>query len=86
MNSPISYPISPEAAGFEQIPTLSNWRNDQNVSATIEFAKRHLDPQKLLGFLLASWFPTLEPFREKHLQAIAQMKNAHHLASSEVKS
>jgi hypothetical protein len=65
-----------DAAGFEQVPTVSNWYNDKNAAATLEFMRAHLDSDRVLGCMMAPWFPTLETFRDKHEAAIAQMRDA----------
>ena len=61
-------------AGFEQVPTGSNWSNDTNFKGTVAFCRKNLSSQRLKGFLMAPWFFTLKKWREKNLQAIEQVK------------
>jgi hypothetical protein len=65
-----------DAAGYEQVPTVSNWYNDENTAATLKFARAHLNPDRVLGWMAAPWFPTLESYRDKHEAAIEQMRDA----------
>jgi len=58
--------------GYEQIPTISNWETPDNISGTIDFCRKNLSKERLKGFLLTPWKPTLEAARERHLDAIAQ--------------
>lgn len=62
-----------DAAGYEQIPTGSNWNNPRNFALTAEFCRAHLAPERLLGLMTAPWKPTLEAHREHHLAAVAQV-------------
>ena len=62
-----------DKAGFEQIPTGSNWSNDVNFKGTVAFCRKNLSPQRLKGFLMAPWFFTLKKWQEKNLQAIEQV-------------
>jgi hypothetical protein len=63
-----------DKAGFDQIPTGSNWSNDVNFKGTVEFCKKNLTPAHLKGFLMAPWFFTLPEWQTKNLQAIAQVE------------
>jgi hypothetical protein len=62
-----------DKAGFEQVPTGSNWSSDVNFKGTVEFCKKSLAPERLKGFLMAPWFFTLPEWQEKNVQAIAQV-------------
>ncbi|MDA3925398.1 MAG: Tat pathway signal protein [Kiritimatiellae bacterium] len=66
--------IDLEKAGFDQVPTGSNWSNDVNFKGTVDFCKKNIAPERLKGFLMASWFFTLPGRQEKNLQAIAQVE------------
>lgn len=57
-------------AGYEQIPTVSNWQTPANISGTMQFCKEHVSKERLKGFLLTSWRPTLEEVRDRHMEAI----------------
>lgn len=65
-----------EAHGFDQIPTGSNWCQPDNMELTVKFCQQNIAPERLLGFLMAPWFFTLEEFRERHFAAIDQVHNA----------
>ena len=59
-----------DAAGFDQIPTASNWSTPESFKLTVEFARRVINPARLLGFLQTPWMPTLEICRVRHEAAI----------------
>jgi len=63
-----------DKAGFEQVPTGSNWSSDVNFKGTVEFCEKNLAPERLKGYLMAPWFFTLSEWREKNLQAIGQVE------------
>ena len=65
-----------DAAGYDQIPTLSNWTNAINIGDTVTFSQQRLAPERLKGFLLAPWRPTLEECRPVHMAAIEQLAKA----------
>jgi hypothetical protein len=65
-----------EAHGFDQVPTGSNWSCDTNFGGTVEFAKKNIPRERLAGFLQTVWRPTLEEYRQKHLDAIEQLARA----------
>jgi hypothetical protein len=65
--------IDLDKAGFDQVPTGSNWSTDVNFKGTVEFCKKNVAPERLKGFLMAPWFFTLPEWKEKNLQAIAQV-------------
>ena len=65
-----------DAAGYDQVPTGSNHSNDVNFEATVDFARRKLSPERLLGFLHAPWRPTLPVYRQRHLDAVDQVGRA----------
>lgn len=65
-----------DKAGFEQMPTVSNWYDPQNIPKGVEFCIEHLSKERLNGFLLAPWRPTLAETRERHLDAIKHFGKA----------
>jgi hypothetical protein len=65
-----------EAAGFDQIPTYSNWEDPENVYGTVRLCKATIAPERLLGFLHAPWRPTLEEVRPRHLDALENIRKA----------
>jgi hypothetical protein len=62
-----------DKAGFEQIPTGSNWSNDVNFKGTVAFCRKDVSSQRLKGFLMAPWFFTLAKWEGKNRQAIDQV-------------
>jgi len=64
-----------EQHGFDQIPTVSIYKSPENVAKTVQFCRDHIAPERLKGFLLAPWKPTLEACRAHHLQAVETMGN-----------
>jgi hypothetical protein len=69
-----------EAHGYDQIPTGSNWQNmtctfdtNKNFEHTVEFCREAFAPERLKGFLMTAWQPTLPEFRAQHEAAIAQV-------------
>ena len=69
-----------EKAGFDQIPTGSNWSVSDNLSATVAFAKKNISPGRLKGFLAAPWVKTLPQFEKMLEEQIDQMHEAMELA------
>ena len=74
-NEPNAY-IELEKAGFDQVPTPSNWSADDSVSSTVAFARQHISPQRLKGFLAAPWVKTLPQFEKLHEEQVDQMASA----------
>lgn len=62
-----------EQHGYQQIPTGSNWSNDENFGLTVKWCREHVAPERLLGFLTAPWRFTLPEHRQHHLNAIDQV-------------
>ncbi len=65
-----------EAAGFDQVPTGSNWSNAVNFGKTVEFCRKHIAPERLKGFMQTPWKPTMEVLRKDHEEALAQVAAA----------
>jgi hypothetical protein len=65
-----------EAHRFHQVPTLSNWETPENIAGTMAYCREHIAPNRLKGFLLAPWRPTLEECRPRHLDAIEHFGKA----------
>jgi hypothetical protein len=63
-----------DKAGFDQVPTGSNWSTDANFKGTVDFCKKRLAPERLKGFLMAPWYFTLQDRQARNLQAIAQVE------------
>jgi hypothetical protein len=62
--------VDVDKAGYDQIPTVSNWETPANISGTMKFCWEHCSHERLKGFLLTPWRPTLEETRERHMDAI----------------
>ncbi|HBG40552.1 MAG TPA: Tat pathway signal protein [Porphyromonadaceae bacterium] len=75
-NSSVNFYNDLEAHGYDQMPTGSNWDNNDNMEYTVEHCKNNIDPSRLHGFIMASWFPTIEVCRDKHKEAISQIMSA----------
>ena len=71
-NFPDAY-VELEKAGFDQVPTGSNWSCDDSMAATVAFAKEHISPARLKGFLAAPWVKTLPQFETMHEEQIDQV-------------
>ena len=63
-----------EKAGFDQVPTGSNWSNNVNFRNTVNFCGQHLSQNHLKGFLMAPWFFTLPEWLDKNMRAIDQVE------------
>ncbi|MBE6591907.1 MAG: hypothetical protein E7646_07680 [Ruminococcaceae bacterium] len=48
-----------EELGYEQIPCASTWVEPTSNLRTMNFAKKHMDDSKLLGFMSAPWHLTI---------------------------
>lgn len=59
--------------GYDQVPTASNWFNPENFEMTVDYCRRNLDSQRLLGFIQTIWKPTIEECRPRHVAAIEQV-------------
>lgn len=59
-----------EDASLDQIPTGSNWDASDNFAGTVDYCRRHVSEQHLLGYLQTTWKRTEMEFRDRHLHAI----------------
>ncbi len=62
-----------DKAGFDQVPTGSNWSNDDNFHGTVDYCRRVCSPERLKGFLMAPWYFTLPEWESKNLAAVDQV-------------
>ena len=62
--------VEVDKAGYDQVPTVSNWETPENIYGTIRFCREHLSKEHLKGFFLTPWRPTLEETRDRHMDAI----------------
>jgi len=65
-----------EKYGYDQIPTGSNWSSPENFGKLTEWCRKEIPGPRLKGFLQTPWYPTLETFRDKHIQAIENVAEA----------
>jgi hypothetical protein len=62
-----------DKAGFDQVPTGSNFSCDVNFAGTVKFCDEKCDAGRLKGYMMAPWTRTFAIHEEKSMQAIAQM-------------
>ena len=62
-----------DKAGFDQVPTGSNWSCDTNFAGTVAHCRKVCSPERLKGFMMAPWFFTLPEWEKKNLEAIDQV-------------
>jgi hypothetical protein len=65
-----------ERHGYDQVPTGSNCENPRNFGLTVAHCRKWIAPARLKGFLQTPWFPTVENFRQLHVEAIDQVAAA----------
>ena len=65
-----------DKAGFEQVPTGSNFSNDVHFEKTVQFCAAPCRHDLLTGYRMAPWTRTFAIHEEKSLQAVAQMAAA----------
>jgi hypothetical protein len=58
---------------YDQIPTASNHSNNENFALTVKYCTKHINPKHLFGFLQTPWRPTIEEYRQHHIEAINQV-------------
>ena len=59
-----------DKAGFDQVPTGSNWSCDDNFAGTVKHCRRVCSSEHLKGFMMAPWFFTLPKWEPKNLKAV----------------
>jgi hypothetical protein len=62
-----------DKAGFDQVPTGSNYSCDTNFADTVKFCGDKCSKDLIKGFMMAPWTRTFASHEEKAMQAIAQM-------------
>ncbi len=65
-----------DKAGFEQIPTGSNWSCDSNFKGTIDFCDRNCNKSLIKGYMMAPWTRTIPAHEKKAFAAIDLMDAA----------
>ena len=59
-----------DAAGYDQVPTGSNWACDGNFAGLVDFCRRNCTKGSVKGFMMAPWFFTVPDWEEKNLTAV----------------
>ena len=62
-----------DKAGFEQVPTGSNFSCDTNFAGTVKFCDEKCHKELLKGYMMAPWTRTFAIHEEKSMEAVAQM-------------
>ena len=65
-----------DKAGFDQVPTGSNFSCDTNFAGTVKYCDAHCKPELLKGYMMAPWTRTFAIHEEKSMEAVAQMAEA----------
>lgn len=65
-----------DKAGFEQIPTGSNFSCDTNFADTVKFCDSRCDRTRIKGYLMAPWTRTFRIHHDKSFAAITQLEAA----------
>ena len=64
-----------DKAGFEQVPTGSNFSCDVNFAGTVKFCDANCDKSRIKGYMMAPWTRTFAIHEQKSMEAIAQMES-----------
>ncbi len=64
-----------DAKGYDQIPTGSTWLHPNNLQQMVEYCNR-LNREHLMGYIQTSWKPTMEEARQKHDEAVEDLRQA----------
>ena len=59
-----------EKAGFDQLPCGSNWDFDESFGRMVELCKKEIAPERLKGFMMASWMKTVPQFEYRNKLSI----------------
>ena len=62
-----------DKAGFDQVPTGSNWSCDTNFADTVKFCDAKCDANLIKGYMMAPWTRTFAIHEAKSMEAIAQL-------------
>ena len=71
--NPVNAYLEMEKAGFDQVPTGSNWSVDDSMRETVKFCRDNIAPERLKGFLAAPWVKTLPQFEKLHEEQVDQV-------------
>ena len=67
--------IDLDKAGFDQIPTGSNFSCDTNFAGLVKFCDAHCSKDRIKGYMMAPWTRTVDTHEAKALEAVAQMES-----------
>ena len=67
-----------EEVDYDPVPTASTWDHRENYALTVEYCRPLVPAQRLLGFLMTTWRPTLEARRQIHFDAIESVQSVSH--------
>ncbi len=62
-----------DKAGFDQVPTGSNFTCDTNFAGTVRFCDAHCRKDLVKGYMMAPWTRTFAIHEQKSMEAVAQM-------------
>lgn len=62
-----------DKAGYDQVPTGSNWSTPESMAATVQFVKNMCAAKTVRGFLAAPWVKTLPQFEKLHEEQVDQV-------------
>jgi hypothetical protein len=62
-----------EEAGYDQVPTGSNWSDPNNFEKTVRYCGDVIAPERLKGFMQSVWKPTVDRRRERHIEASREL-------------
>ena len=65
-----------DKAGFDQVPTGSNFSCDTNFADTVKFCDAHCDASRIKGYMMAPWTRTFKIHHNKSFAAIDQLESA----------
>ncbi len=69
----VKYYLDLDKAGYDQVPTGSNWNNDENFDLTVKFGRDNLSKERVLGYLQTPWHFTEPKDHEHNLRSIDQV-------------
>ena len=72
----VKYYIEFSRRGYDQVPTGSSHSNPDNFGLTVEYCKKVINPDRLLGFMQTAWRPTLPACTNRHLETVDQVSEA----------
>jgi len=62
-----------DKAGFDQVVCGSNWATDANMVPLVKYARDHIKPELLKGFMMATWEMSVPAGEAKLLRGLDQL-------------